>query len=308
MTSLYRKWGRVIRYENGTMIRVEEAGQASEIDGVFEARPMPFGEGAQTRVSVPHHSVRQASAPMAPGHGLEQLAGRVVPLPQSVEPQQVEGFVAQTLLSVHSCIVERLIISAGVAIHETNGVTWTEESQRVHLSLVKEKLRVLVDLASFDLDAIRSAASALARAGDAREAPPRIRLAPNVAAALLPSLIGEIAIEQRGGGFDGRGQPIETRAVTGDEPPNWFRPSYSIRPRRAWLNLRPLPFGTIDESVPRAVALLAPVVGANLRVLCVDGDDVYPAEVSAERVAAVSGNEPVWYPYAAGSFGVEMML
>jgi hypothetical protein len=298
MTSLYRKWGRVIRYENGMMICVEEAGEASEV-GVFEARPMLWEEGAQTRVSVPHHFVRQAGAP---------LAGRVAPLPQSLDPQQVEFYVAQTLLSVHSCIVERLIISAGVSTHETNGVTWTEESRRVHLALVKETLRVLVDLASFDLDAIRSAAAALTRAGDAREAPTRVRLAPNVAAALLPSLVGEIAIEQRGGGLDGRGQPIETRAVTADEPPNWYRPSYSIRPRRAWLNLRPLPFGTIDESVPMAVALLAPVTGTDLRVLCVDGDDVYPAELSAERVAAVSGNDPVWYPYAAGSFGVEMML
>jgi hypothetical protein len=222
--------------------------------------------------------------------------------------QHVESFVAQTLLSVHSCLVERLIISAGVSIHETNGVTWSEESQRVHLSLVKEKLRVLIDLASFDLDAIRAASSALARAGDAREAPARIRLSPNVAAALLPSLIGEIAIEQRDGGLDGRGQLIETRAVTAGEPPNWYRPSYSIRPRRAWLNLRPLPFGTIDDGAPIAVALLAPVAGTNLRVLCIDGDDVFPAGVSAERVAAVSGGEPVWYPYAAGSFGVEMML
>jgi len=286
MTSLYRKWGRVIRYENGIMIRVEEAGEASEVDGVFEARPMPFGEGAQTRVSVPHHSLPQTGVSM----------------------EAVESFVAQTLLSVHSCIVERLIISAGISTHETNGVTWTEESQRVHLSLVKEKLRVIVDLASFDLDAIRAATAALASAGDAREAPTRVRLAPNVAAALLPSLIGEIAIEQRGGGFDGQGQAIETRAVTADEPPNWYRPSYSIRPRRAWLNLRPLPFGTIDESVPRAVALLAPVIGTTFRVLCIDGDHVFPAELSAERVAAVSVGEPVWYPYAAGSFGVEMML
>ena len=293
MTSLYRKWGRAVRYENGVTIRVEEAGEAGEVDGVFEARPMLWEEGAQTGVSVPHHSSQRTG----------------VPLPEmSAALRQVESCVAQTLLSVHSCVVERLIISAGVAIHETNGVTWTEESQRVHLSLVKEKLRVLIDLASFDLDAIRAVAAALARAGAAREAPARIRLAPNLAAALLPWLIGEIAIEQRGGGFDGRGQPIETRAVTADDPPNWYRPSYSIRPRRAWLNLRPLPFGTIDESAPQAVALLAPVIGTHIHVLCVDGDDVFPAELSAEHVAAVSGGEPAWYPYAAGSFGVEMML
>jgi hypothetical protein len=206
------------------------------------------------------------------------------------------------------CTVERLIISAGVSRHETNRVTWTEESQRVHLSLVKDQLRVLIDLASFDIDAIRSAAGALARAGHAREAPPRIRLAPNVAAALLPSLIGEIAIEQHGGGFDGRGQGIETRAVTTDRPPNWYRPSYAIRPRRAWLNLRALPFGTIDTSVPVAVALLGPVTGTMLDVLCVDGNEVFPISLDAQRIAAVSRDAPVWYPYEAGSFGAEMML
>jgi hypothetical protein len=281
MTSLYRKWGHVIRYENGTTIRVEEAGEASEVDGVFEARPMPWEQRVNTTVSAP---------------------------PRAIPMQQMESFVAQALLTVQPCIVERLIISSGASRHEIDGVTWIEESHRVHLSLVKERLRALIDLASFDLDAIRSAAGALARAGGAREAPPRVRLAPNVAAALLPSLIGEIAIEQHGGGFDGRGQAIETRAVTADEPPNWYRPSYSIRPRRAWLNLRPLPFGTIDENAPVAVALLAPIVGTSLEVLCIDGDDVFPAELSAERVAAVSADEPVWYPYAAGSFGVEMML
>jgi phage FluMu protein gp41 len=54
--------------------------------------------------------------------------------------------------------------------------------------------------------------------------------------------------------------------------------------------------------------LLAPIAGTNLRVLCIGGGDVFPAELNAERIAAVSSGEPVWYPYAAGSFGVEMML
>ncbi|MEA2237675.1 MAG: hypothetical protein QOC81_2399 [Thermoanaerobaculia bacterium] len=280
MNEVYRKWGSVVRYENGVTISVEEAGEATEVNGVFEARPM----GAQTRVSVPHGSLL---------------------VPQTL---QTASYVAQTLLSVHSCTIERLIISAGVSRHETNGVTWTEESQRVHLSLVKGQLRVLIDLASFDIDAVRSAASALALAGDAREAPHRIRLAPNVAAALLPSLVGEIAIEQYGGGFDGKGQAIETRAVTDDPPPNWYRPSYAIRPRRAWLNLRALPFGSIDKSAPVAVALLGPVTGTTLDVLCVDGNEVFPIALDAQRIAAVSREEPVWYPYAAGSFGAEMML
>ena len=45
-----------------------------------------------------------------------------------------------------------------------------------------------------------------------------------------------------------------------------------------------------------------------LRVLCVDGDDVFPVTIDATRIDAVSRDEPAWYPYAAGSFGAEMML
>jgi hypothetical protein len=222
--------------------------------------------------------------------------------------QDIDAYVAQTLLSVRPLAIERLIVSAGIAKHETNGVTWTEESQRVHLSLVNPPLRALIDLASFDNATIETIARSLARAGEEREAPSRIRLAPNVSAALLPSLIGELAIEQTGGGIDGKGQPIETRAVTSDPPPNWYRPGYAVRPVRAWLNLRALPFGSIDGSAPMAVALLAPADRTTLRVLCVDGDDVFPATVDASHIAGVSRDEPVWYPYAAGSFGAEMML
>jgi hypothetical protein len=273
MTDVYQKWGSVVRYENGVTIRVEEAGEASETDDVFLARP------AETRVSAPHGSVIG-----------------------------VEPFVAQTLLSVRPSAVERLIVSAGIAQHETNGVKWTDESQRVHLSLVNPPLRVLIDLASFDIAIIETIAAAFSRAGDERRAPSRIRLAPNVSAALLPSLTGELAMEQVGGGLDGKGQPIETRAVTSDPPPNWYRPGYAVRPARAWLNIRALPFGSIDERAPIAVALLAPIDGTMLRVLCVDGDDVFPTTVNATHVAAVSRDEPTWYPYAAGSFGAEMML
>jgi hypothetical protein len=290
MTSLYRKWGSVVRHENGTTIRVDESGEAIESDDLFEARPMQ--EVAQTRVSVPQES---------------EAARTRVSLPQD-SLAVLKSFVAQTLLSVRSCNVERLIVSAGVSRCETNGVAWTEESRRVHLSLVKGRLRVLVDLASFDMDVVTATANALANAGDERKPPQRVRLAPNVSAALLPSLIGEIAIEQRGGGHDGRGQMIETRAVTSDPPPNWYRPSYSIRPRRAWLNLRPLPFGTVDRSAPQAIALLEPVSGTTLRVLCDDGESIFPTTLDAQRIAAVSQNDPVWYPYEGGSFGVEMML
>jgi hypothetical protein len=281
MSEIYRKWGSVVRYENDVTVRVEEAGEASEDDDIFSAQP------AQTRVSVPHTSEDSIL------EGAERL---------------VEAYVAQTLLSVRPLTIERLIASAGIARHEMNGITWTEESQRVHLSLIKPPLRALIDLASFDITIIETIAAALARAGEERNAPAKIRLAPNVSAALLPSLIGELAMEQTAGGRDGKGQPVETRAVTSDPPPNWYRPGYAIRPVRAWLNLRALPFGGIDASAPLAVALLAPVDRTTLRVLCVDGDDVYPATVDATRIDAVSRDEPIWYPYAAGSFGAEMML
>jgi len=273
MTGVYRKWGRVVRYENGVIVHVEEAGEASETNGVFRAKP------AQTRVSVPH-----------------------------LQAREVEAFVAQTLLSVRPSVIERLIVSAGIARHETNGVIWTEESRRVHVALINPPLRVLIDLASFDIGVIETIAAALSRVGDERAAPSRIRLAPNVSAALIPALAGELAMEQTGGGFDGKGQPIETRAVTSDPPPNWYRPGYAVRPVRAWLNIRALPFGSIDASAPVAVALLAPVEGTTLRVLCVDGNEIFPTTLDATRIAAVARGEPAWYPYEAGSFGAEMML
>jgi len=268
MTEVYRKWGHVVRYENGIVISVSEAGEAFEKDGVFQARP------AQTRGSVAHPAVAD-----------------------------LEQFVAQ----VRSGRIERFIASAGIATHEINGSKWTEESRRVHISLVNPPLRALIDLASFNVEIIRTVADALARVGGEREAK-RIRLAPNVSAALLPSLIGELAMEQSGGGFDGYGQPIETRAVTHDAPPNWYRPGYAVRPVRAWMNIRALPFGRVDPNAPLAIALLEPVHGTTLRVLCVDGDDVFPVTADASHIAAVSRDTPLWYPYAAGSFGAEMML
>jgi hypothetical protein len=221
---------------------------------------------------------------------------------------QTLGNVAQTLLSVRPGTIERFIASAGTATHETNGVTWTEESRRVHISLVNPPLRALIDLASFDVAIVKSIADAIAHASAERDAPKHIRLAPNVSAALLPSLIGELSMEQTGGGFDGRGQRIETRAVTHHPPPNWYRPGYAVRPVRAWLNIRALPFGRIDADVPLGIALLEPVHGTTLRVLCVEGSEVFPTTIDASHVAAVSPAQPVWYPYAAGSFGVEMML
>jgi hypothetical protein len=284
MTEVYRKFGGVVRYENGTTITISEAGEALEKDGVFQSRPL-VEEPAQTRVSVPHQD--------------PEIAAFV---------KETQTNVARTLLSVRSGRIERFIASAGTATHETNGITWTEESRRVHISLVNPPLRALIDLASFDSETIATIAAALVRTGAERNAPKRIRLAANVSAAILPSLIGELAMEQTGSGFDGCGKPIETRAVTHDNPPNWYRPGYAVKPVRAWVNIRALPFGRIDPDAPLAIALLEPVHGTTLRVLCVDRDDVFPTIIDASHIVAVSPNTPLWYPYTAGSFGTEMML
>ena len=63
----------------------------------------------------------------------------------------------------------------------------------------------------------------------------------------------------------------------------------------------------IDQERPRAIALLAPPAGLDLRVLVEDGGDVFPAAVRIARIDAVA-RETTWYPYGAGSFGAEMML
>jgi hypothetical protein len=152
---------------------------------------------------------------------------------------------------------------------------------------------------------------AFARAETAeREAPARLRLAPNVTAALLPSLVGlappNVRLVQTAGGVDGYGHPI--LETVGDPWPNWYRPSYRVRPVRMPLNLRlECAVTAIDRDRPVAVALLAPVGGLVLRVLVVDGERVYPATVRITRIDAVAA-EREWYPYAGGSFGAELML
>jgi hypothetical protein len=192
-------------------------------------------------------------------------------------------------------------------------------------------------------DVIR-VASVLARADDIeREAPARLRLAPNVTAALLPSLVGiappNVRLVQTAGGVDGCGEPIvevsssgflggprrssedapppeELRGTPGtrgtEAGPNRYRPSYRVRPVRMPLQLRlECDVTAIDADRPRAVALLAPVsvVSGQLvvRVLVEDGHRAFPATVRVARIDAVS-DQRTWYPYGGGSFGAEMML
>jgi hypothetical protein len=111
-----------------------------------------------------------------------------------------------------------------------------------------------------------------------------------------------ISLAQRAGEHpDGKGQPVESRPAEG-KPPNWYRPSYRVRPLRAWFNLMALPFGKPDDAAPRAVARL----GGN-DVLCVDGSEVFATALPPGRIVA-AGGAAEWYPFGAGVWGADMLL
>ena len=278
MTEVYRKRGRVVRYEHGHVIRSIESGEAVDDGRLFRAYPSPspaFG----------------TLSPLPRGEGDEVVA-------------EIESLV-QTPLAI-----ERLIVSEGVAEHECGDIRWTEETKRVHVAIAHRELRVIVDLADFDLADVRHAIDALSRVTAERPAPSRARLAPNVAAALLPSLVGTKVVElwQSSAEHDGKGLPVIEQRLTSAPWPNWFRPSYRARPVRMPLHLRAVASSDdIDVNAPEAVALLAPVAGNVMHLLCVDGDDVFPATIAVERVLALRATNR-WYPYGGGSFGAEMLV
>lgn len=247
---IYRKWGRVVRWENGVVVRVEEAGEAIEENGVFDAHPIA------ERVPLPDVECGGHAA------GLRD--------------------------------VERLILSEGVAVHECDGVRWSDRTRRMHVSLAHAPHRATLDLADFDFDLLRRIDL---RDVEARQFD-RIRLAPHVFASLLPSL--DIAKEQMPSPHDGRGRPVERRRVEGD-PPNVYRPSYRIPPIPAWFNVRAIPFGTIDRNAPVAIARL------DDGLLVIDDGRAFHARVDRIEVTAV-GEAERWYPYAAGAFGADAML
>lgn len=281
MSEMYRKFGRSLRYENGTIVRSDEAGEAIEDAQTFTCRPIAH----------------------------------------SVELPPIDSLtIDDTVREIHSIVqrplaVERLIVSEGIAEHQFGDRRWRETTRRVHVAITFRSIRALIDLGDFDLADVRLISGALARAVRA-EAPThtegRIRLAPNVAAALLPALLGlappNIRLMQTAGGVDGKGTPIETHDVSSGQWPNWYRPSYRVRPVRAPFSLRAsCDVNQIDEDLPRAIALLAPIERLTMSVLCVRGTDVFPATVRVSRIDAVS-TAVRWYPYGAGSFGAEMML
>jgi hypothetical protein len=307
---IYRKRGTVVRWEHGVIVRVRESGEAREIGAEFIAEPCP--SVMLSREASPEERERRGE-----GEGSRDVQSEILRF-------------AQDDVGSLPTNVERLVITEGKAQHECGDHRWSDTTRRVHLSLVHQHHRALIDLAGFDLGEIKPIAEALARIRGEREVT-RLRLAPNVAAALLPSLIGMIDIEQMPADHDGYGEPIAQCRVTDRPPPNAYRPSYRIRPVRAWHNLRALPFGTIGDA-PRAIALLAPPHDRTLRLLCVDGDEAFATEVTvagcgsrvagdgsretrnpqpatapARTITAV-GESETWYPYAAGAFGAEMML
>ena len=274
---IYRKRGSVARWENGTLVRVAESGVAVETEELFECHPEASGdlpEVDESRVVAAAHAVRTA---------------------------------------VGDVLIERLIVIEGVAEHFWSAATALQNTQRMHISLVRGRTRAILDLGSFETKDVVRVADVLARAEDVeREAPARLRLAPNVTAALLPSLVGiappNVRLLQTAGGVDGCGADI---VEASEAWPNWYRPSYRVRPVRMPLQLRlECDENEIDADRPVAVALLAPVSIINseliLQVLIDDRDRAFRSTVRVARIDAVS-DERTWYPYDGGAFGAEMM-
>ena len=277
MSEIYRKHGRVARFEDGHTVVVEEAGEAIEIGREFEARPL------EDKIPLPE----------VDAHEVERVAKEIRHL---VKPHRIE----------------RLIVSSGVAEHEFNGVHWTDTSNRIHLSLTHRDFRVLLDRGDFELGDIERAARVLGRAVAEREAPPRIRTVPGVSAALLPSLPTiappNIELWQIDGGRDGKGKPIREEQLTSPPWSNYYRPSYRVRPARMPFNIQArCDVKVVDTDVPEAIAILAQVEGVVMRVLVSEGEISYPATIRVSRIDAVA-DEVTWYPYGAGALGAEMML
>ncbi|HEX2832711.1 MAG TPA: hypothetical protein VHW00_06830 [Thermoanaerobaculia bacterium] len=265
---IYRKRGRSVRWENGTLIRVSENGWAREEGDFFECGPLRDDSVAE--------------------RGAFAMAEDLPPRAWTFDPE---------------IRVERRIVTHGIAEHEYGEARWTEETHRVHIALTRGALRVLIDRE----EDVAPIADALARAThDEREPPPRLRLAPNVTAALLPLLFDvappNVRLVQSAGAIDAYGNRVGETSV------HFYRPSYRVRPVRAPFDLRlECDVTEIERDRPLAVALLGPIRSLVLPVLIRDGARVYPSRVRLHRIDAVS-SERIWYPYGAGSFGAELML
>jgi hypothetical protein len=272
VSETYRKTGRVVRRENDWLVRVEEAGQAVEDAGIFTCEPI--GD-RKSDLTVDTDAVNEAADAIA----------RLVRPP---------------------LILERLIVSEGVAEHEFGETRWTDRTRRVHVAVTHAPHRALIDLADFSFGVIERVVAALPRIRGSRTVD-RVRLAPNVGAALLPALAGQIAMQQWAAPHDGKGGWIANVPVSEELPPNWFRPSYRSRPRRAWFHLRVEPLDEIDRDLPEAIALLGPIHDRTMYLLGTHGDDVFAATVPMRSIAGAAPAAE-WYPYAAGCFGAELVM
>ena len=241
---IYRKWGRTVRWENGTLVRVEEAGEAREEDGVFVAQP---------------------------------IAERV-PL-----PEVDAAWVIDTARAIGEA--ERVIVSAGVSLHQYGDTRWQDEIRRVHVAFIRKPWRVLVDDAN-----VASVAQALARCEGEKDfehvlLPPHLVECGGHATALVAAQRRHgrrtPQFEQMPGGLDGYGNPIERRRVAG-EPPNFYRPSYRVRPVRRWMNVRAIPFGIMRDA-PKVLAL---VDGG--KALVDDGGRIFVTRLRLDRVTAAA--------------------
>lgn len=279
MSEVYRKRGRVAHYEHGQVIVVTEAGEASEEGNSFRVSPL------REEVHLPELDA-------------EELASVARSIEASVRPP---------------LRLERLIVSHGVASHEFAGRSWSDETRRIHASIASTAgVRALVDRGDFALGEIARITHALARCEGERPAPPRVRLAPNVTAALIPILEGvappNVGLWQASGGVDGKGNDIHEHPIHTPPWPNWYRPSYRVRPVRMPINVHlRCEVDFIDRDLPEAVAILAPVSGLVIRVLIEQSGQVFASAVRVARIDAV-GRETCWYPYGAGTFGAEVML
>jgi hypothetical protein len=273
----YRKRGSVVRWENGRAVSVTENGVALEKGDRFECRPA----GGERLPALDPARIEQAA------ESIQELVG---------------GPVA----------IERLVIIEGRAEHRFGTAEWSDETRRVHLSLTQGRHRALLDFETADLQTIEAVARALGRCeATERPSPPRLRLAPNLTAALLPVLSGvappNVRLLQTRGGLDGKGASIE-EGIAHPPWPNWFRPTYRARAVRMPFNLRlECEVTEIDGERPIALALLAPPADLVVRLLVEEGKRAYPVTTRITRIDAVSAKR-VWYPYGAGSFGAEMML
>ncbi|MEO6259386.1 MAG: hypothetical protein ABIP63_03515 [Thermoanaerobaculia bacterium] len=275
MSDVYRKWGRVARWEHGVLVRAAEAGESRETAGEFRVEPMQIRDAPET-------------------------------LPEP-DVEAVERAAKKILTAVEQPLaIERLIVTEGVSLHQFGQVQWQERVRRVHLSIARRPFRMLIDAAGFELDGSLLAAFAGMTLEPGRPST-RIILEPRVSAAFLSAGPGQLALEQARGQLDGRGQQILDSPVSSDLPPNWYRPSYRVRPVRSWFNLRAVPHGTIDPSIPRAVALLSFPMEGRIHALCVEEEVASPRWISAGRITA-AGPPAEWYPYGAGCWGADMLL